>query len=65
MIYRQRRGGGPVFCENTERNRGPRRSPNVNMLQPLRVLLQTQLGFHHHVILIERSVHGGNLTLAE
>ena len=41
------------------------RTAYVDLLQELRILPEARRRFHHHVILIERRIHGGDLALAK
>ena len=65
MTYRQRRGGWAVLGDGIQRNLLPTRRMHVNVTQGFRILQKFRRRFHHHVILIQRRIHGRHLALPE
>ena len=57
--------GGTVVGEGAQRNLLAAGRAHVNLAQGFGILPELRRRFHHHVILIERRVHGGHLALAE
>ena len=53
------------MTDGVERHRTALRIVYIDLLQELGVLPKARRRFHHHVILIERRVHGGDLALAK
>ena len=51
--------------EGAQRNLLPLGDAHVDIPQGLRILPEFRRHFHHHVILVQRCVHGGYLALAE
>ncbi len=65
MVHRQRRGGGGRFGDRAQRNFVSRRAKKRRSGAGIGILPVLRRRFHHHVILIQRRVHGGHLALAE
>src|SRR5438477_9521187 len=65
VSYRERRGGRRESTESDQRNFLSAGRTHVDLPQDQRVLPEFRRHFHHHVILVERGVHGRYRTLAE
>ena len=65
MIDFQRCGGGFVVCEGAEWHQFLVCRPHIDGLETLGVLPELRVYGHDHAVLIQRPVHGGDLTLAK
>ena len=65
VIHRQRNVGGHEVSERRQRYGRAAGGAQVNILQSLGRLLELRRDFHDHVVLVERTVHGGDLPLSE
>ena len=65
VIHRQRYVRGLEVSERRQRYGCAAGGAQINILQRLGRLLELRRDFHDHVVLVERTVHGGNLPLPE
>ena len=65
VVDGKRRELRPEMRERVERHLAAAGRAHVNIAQGLRILPEFRRDFHHHVILVQRRVHGGYLALAE
>src|SRR5262249_19183322 len=61
----ERRVRGGIMGEGTERHQRAARRPHIDMLQAIGVLQEGRPHFQHHMVLIQRLVHRGDLALAK
>ena len=65
VIDDERRRRRCVVGEGTERHQIAVRRPHIDVLEAIGILQEARLHFQHHMVLIQRLVHRGDLTLAE
>ena len=65
VVHRERRDGRTVMGDGAQGNLLAAGRAHIDVAQGLRVLPVPRGGLHHHVILVQRLVHGRDLALAE